>query len=50
MTQQLVQIIDDQLQYQPKLESYIQESQIARWEKNYKVVAIIGCQSSGKSI
>ena len=50
MEQKYIQLIDDQLQYQPLFEKYIEEAGIIKWGKNYKLIAIIGCQSSGKSI
>jgi len=49
MERPFVQIIDDKLSTTPLLPTYLIENQLNAWEKQYHTVAVMGCQSSGKS-
>ena len=44
-----IQVITDDLNYINDIENYIQEESMGKVGTNYRNIAIIGCQSSGKS-
>lgn len=44
-----IQVITDDLEYTNEIESYIQNEGMSKAGTNYRNIAIIGCQSSGKS-
>lgn len=44
-----IQVINDELEYVPQIGKFTEEEKMGELGTNYHTVAIIGCQSSGKS-